>query len=255
MGSRTKLEVLHGDFFEKVHALKKHSVDLIFADPPYFLSNGGMSVSSGKQSLVDKGDWDIANSNMSPKEFQAAWIESVVRVLHPDGSVVISGTYHSIFHCADALEKNGFKMLNDIIWFKPNGAPNLSRRRVTASHETLLWATKSANSKFVYNYDELRAANFEGDNIKRAGSQLRSVWWIPNTPASEKTFGRHPTQKPLKLLTRVVMAFSKPGQVVLDPFMGSGTTGVACKYLGRKFIGIEQSHEYVELAKRRMGIN
>ena len=255
MGSRTKLEILHGDFFERVHELKKHSVDLIFADPPYFLSNGGMSVASGKQALVDKGDWDKANSNMSPKEFQAAWIESVARVLHPDGSVVISGTYHSIFQCADALEKNGFKMLNDIIWFKPNGAPNLSRRRVTASHETLLWAAKSANSKFVYNYDELRAASFEGDNIKRAGSQLRSVWWIPNTPASEKTFGKHPTQKPLKLLTRVVMAFSKPGQVVLDPFMGSGTTGVACKYLGRKFIGIEQSHEYVELAKRRMGIN
>jgi site-specific DNA-methyltransferase (adenine-specific) len=249
---KNSIKFVQGDFFEKIKKVETESVDFIFADPPYFLSNGGISVASGKQVIVDKGDWDKVSSKSSAFQFQDEWIEQVRRVLAPNGSIVISGTYHSIFQCANALERHGYKILNDIIWFKPNGAPNLSGRRLTASHETLLWAAKSEKSKFVYNYKDMKALDFDGDQIKKPGKQLRSVWWIPNTPQSEKIHGRHPTQKPLRLLRRVVSAFSLPGQLVFDPFMGSGTTAVACKELQRNFLGIELSKEYVELAQKRI---
>ncbi len=252
MATKNTTKFIHGDFFEKINKVETESVDLVFADPPYFLSNGGMSVASGKQVIVDKGDWDKTSSKSSAAQFQDEWIRQVRRVLGPNGSIVISGTYHSIFQCASALERHGYKILNDIIWFKPNGAPNLSGRRLTASHETLLWAAKSDKSKFVYNYKEMKTSEFDGDPIKKPGKQLRSVWWIPNTPQSEKLHGRHPTQKPLRLLRRVVSAFSLPGQLVFDPFMGSGTTAVACKELHRDFLGIELSKEYVELARKRI---
>lgn len=241
-----------GDFFLEIRKIKSESVDFVFADPPYFLSTGGISVSSGKQVSVDKGEWDKPRLDLTPSEFQEKWISEVRRVLSPDGAIVVSGTYHSIFRCGIALEDNGYRILNDIVWFKPNGSPNLSGRRLAASHETLIWASKDAKSRFIYNYKELREAGFEEDRIKRAGSQLRSVWWIPNSSASEKQHGRHPTQKPIKLLRRVISAFTLPGQLVLDPFMGSGTTGVACVELGRKFIGIEVSKEYFEIAQSRI---
>lgn len=245
-------KLIFGDFFSEIKKIEDESVDFIFADPPYFLSTGGISVSAGRQVSVDKGDWDKPGLNLTPAEFQNKWISEVRRVLNPNGALVVSGTYHSIFRCGIALEDNGYKILNDIVWFKPNGAPNLSGRRLAASHETLIWASKSPKSKFVFNYKELREAAFEGDQIKRPGSQLRSVWWIPNSSSSEKQYGKHPTQKPIKLMRRVISAFTLPGQLVLDPFMGSGTTGVACVELGRRFVGIEVSKEYFEIAKKRI---
>jgi site-specific DNA-methyltransferase (adenine-specific) len=242
-----------GDFFHEIKDIPSDTFDFVYADPPYFLSNGGFSVSSGAQVSVDKGAWD---SGFSPKErstFHNAWIKEIERVLKPNGTIVVSGTYHSIFQCVLALENIGFKILNEIIWFKPNGAPNLSRRRLTASHENLIWATRAENSKFTFNYSSLREGSFEGDKIKNAGKQMRSVWWIPSTPNREKTFGRHPTQKPLALMRRVILAFTSADDLVFDPFMGSGSTGVACKELGRNFFGIEQSEEFFEIARMRVG--
>lgn len=244
----------HGDFFKVVNQIPDESVDLVFADPPYFLSNGGFTVKSGKQASVNKGAWDSSQSREHAASFHQRWIGEVRRVMTKDASIVISGTHHSIFQCGIELESSGYKLLNDIIWFKPNGAPNLSRRRLGASHETLLWATVSESSRFIFNYETLKTGDFPGDKIKREGRQMRSVWWIPTTPMKEKQFGRHPTQKPLALMTRVVEAFSAPNSTVLDPFMGSGTTGLACQKLGRRFIGIEENLDYVLLAKRRMGL-
>lgn len=253
MEIETAPKLIHGDFFDVIKSISDNSVDFVFSDPPYFLSNGGFSVSSGKQVSVNKGDWDVIAPGSSQSDFHRRWIEEVRRVMKPDSSIVISGTYHSIFECGVELKTCGFKVLNDIVWFKPNGAPNLSGRRLAASHETLIWAAKSSQSKFTFNYKELKESNFEGDLIKKEGSQLRSVWWIPNTPKSEKRDGGHPTQKPLKLLRRIIQAFTSEGDVVLDPFMGSGTTGVASIESNRKFIGIEREKEYFDLARLRLG--
>lgn len=251
------LELIHSDALHELKAMPSESFDLIFADPPYFLSRGGFSVSSGRQVPVTKGLWDEPGSGdgMEPADFHMAWITESKRLLKPNGSIVISGTYHSIVDYGVALKENSFKILNDIIWFKPNGAPNLSRRRLTASHETLIWAAKGDTTKHTFNYDQMRESQFDGDKIKRPGRQLRSVWWIPSTPRSQKKLGAHPTQKPLSLLERVVLAFTNPGDTVLDPFMGSGTTGVVCAKLDRSFVGIEREYEYFELAKRRMGVD
>ncbi len=243
-----------GDFFAEAQSLEDGAIDFIFVDPPYFLSNDGFSVSSGKAVSVNKGAWDTSASDLAKSEFHRAWVRESARLLAENGSIVVSGTYHSIFDCGVLLKAAGFEILNDIIWFKPNGAPNLSGRRVTASHETLIWAAKSGSSKFVYNYSEMRAAEFEEDKIKTKGKQLRSVWWIPNVPKSEKQHGPHPTQKPLRLMRRVIQAFTLPGQTVLDPFMGSGTTGVAALGLGRNFIGFEKEADYFDLAKKRMAV-
>lgn len=253
---RKVASLILGDFLEVSSSLKASSFDFVFADPPYFLSTGGISVSSGKQVRVNKGHWDEPDMapGGSPQDFHRAWISRALELLKPDGSIVISGTYHSIFDYGVALKEQKAKILNDIVWFKPNGAPNLSRRRVTASHETLVWASRYESSKFTYNYNEMRSLDPHGDKIKVKDRQLRSVWWIPTTPAREKTFGRHPTQKPLALMERLILAFTEKGANVLDPFMGSGTTGLACKNHDRKFTGIELNEEYFEIAKKRMGV-
>lgn len=253
---KSPVSLILGDFFEVSASLQSESFDFIFADPPYFLSSGGISVSSGKQVRVNKGNWDEPGSAVggSPLEFHRAWISRALELLKPDGSMVISGTYHSIIDYGVALREQGSKILNDIIWFKPNGAPNLSGRRVTASHETLIWATKHESSKFTYNYSEMKAMALTGDRIKVQDRQLRSVWWIPTTPPREKTFGRHPTQKPMELMERLILAFTEKGDNVLDPFMGSGSTGLACLKHHRKFTGVELEEEYFEIAKNRMGI-
>ena len=253
MSDSKGFKLINKDFFEAINSLPEESIDLVFADPPYFLSNGGFTVRSGKQVSVNKGKWDEATSRTESQEFHRNWIQKVRRVMAPDASIVITGTHHSIFQCAAELERSGFRLLNDIVWFKPNGAPNLSRRRLAASHEMILWACKSNDSKFVFNYEDLRDGDYPGDGIKRIGKQMRSVWWIPTTPKREKTFGQHPTQKPLDLMRRIIVGFSAGGSNVLDPFMGSGTTGVACKELGRNFTGIEMNQQYFEIAKTRMG--
>jgi site-specific DNA-methyltransferase (adenine-specific) len=251
--TQSSIDLRLGDFFVEGLSLDDELFDFVFIDPPYFLSNNGFTVSGGKAVSVNKGSWDHVASGKTSLDFHKAWASEVRRLMKKDATLVVSGTYHSIFECGVALETQGFKILNDLVWFKPNGAPNLSGRRVAASHELMIWAGKSDRAKHVYNYKEMREAEFPEDRIKSAGKQLRSVWWIPSVSKSEKIHGYHPTQKPLRLMRRIISAFTLPGQKVLDPFMGSGTTAVACSELGRDFIGYESDKNYFELAKARIG--
>lgn len=233
-------------------SLPNNSVDMIFADPPYNLSNGGFTVHAGKRVSVHKGDWDVSRGVDADMEFHKKWIQECYRVLKPNGTIWISGTYHSIYQCGYALQHAGYKILNDITWFKPNASPNLSGRYFTASHETLLWARKSPTAKHTFNYAEMKNGDWhKDDQIKKEGKQMRSVWAIGTPKASEKKFGKHPTQKPLALLERIVLASTNTGDIVLDPFTGSSTTGIAAAKHGRKFIGIDMEQEYLDLSVKR----
>lgn len=246
-------KIYHGDSTEIMNKMAEESVDMIFADPPYNLSNDGFSVQSGKRVSVNKGDWDVSRGPEMDFEFHMNWIEACKRILKPNGTIWISGTYHSIFACGHALNLQGFRVLNDVAWFKPNASPNLSGRMFTASHETLIWASKSKKAKHVFNYDEMKNGDFPSDKLKNSGKQMRSVWSITSPKPTEKRHGKHPTQKPEALLNRIVAASTNPDDVVLDPFLGSGTTGVAAVTLGRRFIGIDQSKEYLdEIAIKRI---
>lgn len=246
-------DIYHGDSTEIMNQMAEDSVDMIFADPPYNLSNDGFSVQSGKRVSVNKGDWDISRGPELDFEFHMNWIEACKRTLKSNGTIWISGTYHSIFACGHALNLQGFRVLNDIAWYKPNASPNLSGRMFTASHETLIWASKSKKAKHIFNYDEMKNGDFPSDKLKNPGKQMRSVWSITSPKPGEKRHGKHPTQKPEALLNRIVVASTNPGDVILDPFLGSGTTGVSAVSLGRKFIGIDQSKDYLdEIAIKRI---
>ena len=254
--------VFLGDAIEVMSRLPDESIDLVFADPPYRLSNGGMSVQNGRQVSVNKGEWDRSMGTESDHEFNQRWLSECRRLLRADGTIWVSGTYHSIYSCGYAMQQLGFRFLNDISWFKPNASPNLGRRMFTASHETLIWASKSPKSKHVFNYDEMRDEAGLTDRFKNAGKQMRTVWeiddesdvWsIPTTPAREKNFGRHPTQKPVKLLERIIASSSNRDGFVLDPFLGSGTTAEVAIKLGRHVVGIDSSAAYLgEIAVPRI---
>jgi site-specific DNA-methyltransferase (adenine-specific) len=235
-----------GDATEILNSLEPESVDLIFADPPYNLSNDGFTCQSGKQASVNKAYWDKSKGFEVDSDFHSRWIEACYRLLKPNGSMWISGTYHSIYACGYALNKKSWHIINDICWFKPNASPNLACRQFSASHETLLWAKKSKNAKHTFNYKDLKYGKWENDFFKKPDKQMRSVWAINTSPKSEKFFGKHPTQKPLALLERIILASSNEGDVVLDPFCGSGTTGVASIRNNRSFIGIDSEVEYLD---------
>lgn len=227
-------------------------VDMIFADPPYMLSNNGFTCQNGRMVSVNKGHWDKSKGFDEDLKFHEAWISACRRILKPEGTIWISGTYHSIYQCGFLLQKLGFHILNDIAWFKPNAAPNLSCRFFTASHETVIWARKDKKAKHYFNYQAMKNGHFPGDFIKKEETQMRSVWAIGTPLAEEKQFGKHPTQKPLALLKRIVLASTKPGDIVLDPFNGGGTTGIATKILGeRTYIGVELDRAHIDLAIRR----
>lgn len=234
-----------GDAIQALNSLEPESVDLIFADPPYNLSNDGFTVHAGKRVNVNKGDWDRSKGIEKDFEFHYQWIEACKRVLKDHGAIWISGTYHSIYSCGYALQRQQWHILNEISWFKPNASPNLSCRMFTASHETLIWARKNKKSKHIFNYEDMKMGNFEKDFIKNPGKQMRSVWAIGFPGTDEKKYGKHPTQKPLSLLDRIVRASSEQGMTVLDPFCGSGTTGVASILNERKFIGIDANLDYL----------
>jgi len=248
--------IFNGDCLELLASIPENSIDMIFADPPYMLSNGGISCQNGKMVTVNKGKWDKSRGFEDDVQFHNEWISACRRILKPEATIWISGTYHSIYQCGYLLQKNNFHMLNDIAWFKPNAAPNLSCRFFTASHETLLWARKEKNAKHTFNYDEMKNGLFPEDKLKKENTQMRSVWSIPGVKIVEKEYGKHPTQKPLDLLKRIVLASTKENDIVLDPFCGSGTTGVACGYYNkRSFIGIEIDTGYCDLAKKRLSQN
>jgi site-specific DNA-methyltransferase (adenine-specific) len=231
--------------------LPENSIDMIFADPPYNLSNGGFSVQAGKMVSVNKGDWDVSKGFNDDYEFHYRWLEACRRVLKPEGTLWVSGTYHSIYQCGHALQSLGYHILNDIAWFKPNASPNLSCRFFTASHETLIWARKDKKAKHTFDYDLMKEGEWPEDALKKPGLQMRSVWAMGTPKPSEKRHGKHPTQKPIDLLRRVVLSSTKKGDVVLDPFTGSSTTGIASIMNDRKFIGIDMEKNYLDLSIKR----
>lgn len=248
---RPKFSVFHGDCIDILKQFPENHFDMIFSDPPYLLSNGGFTVHAGRQVSVNKGSWDKSKGVEEDFEFHIRWIQECRRVLRPEGTIWISGTYHSIYECGYALQLLGFKLLNDIAWFKPNASPNLSGRYFTASHETLLWARKDPNAKHTFNYKEMKYGDWNGDFIKNPGKQMRSVWAIGTPKSEEKLFGKHPTQKPVTLLERIVAASTNKGDLILDPFTGSSTTGIAAVRLGRKFVGVDTEISYLNLSKKR----
>ena len=234
-----------GDAVKVMGELPENSIDLIFADPPYNLSNGGFSVHSGKRVSVNKGKWDVSQGVEKDYEFHRSWIAACHRVLKENGTLWVSGTYHSIYACGFALQSQGWHLLNEICWYKPNAAPHLACRMFAASHETLLWARKSKTTKHKFNYELMKASDWAGDFIKRPGKQMRSVWAINTPKSSEKKYGKHPTQKPEALLERIIQACSDKNDIVLDPFCGSATTGVAALRNQRRFVGIDKEKEYL----------
>jgi site-specific DNA-methyltransferase (adenine-specific) len=233
-----------GDCLEILSTLPEKSVDMIFADPPYNLSNGGITCHAGRMVSVNKGVWDKSNGIEIDHEFTIRWLSECHRLLKDNGTIWVSGTRHSIFSVGFAMQKLGYKLLNEIAWFKPNAAPNLSCRYFTHSHETIIWAAKNGKSKHKFNYKLMKE--------KAGGKQMRSLWIISTPGKNEKTFGKHPTQKPLALLELIVLASTDPGSVVLDPFTGSSTTGVVSLRHNRIFIGIDNQKEYLELSVKRI---
>lgn len=240
-----------GSSVNLLEKLPQNSVDMVFADPPYNLSNGGFTVHAGRRVSVNKGDWDKSRGLEKDFEFHLKWIAACRDVLKPGGTIWISGTYHSIYQCGYALQLVGFHILNDIAWFKPNASPNLSGRYFTASHETLIWARKDRKAKHTFNYQEMKSGTWAEDFLKRPNKQMRSVWAIGTPKSEEKKFGKHPTQKPLALLNRIVKASTNKGDIILDPFTGSSTTGIAAIMNGRKFIGIDTEENYLDLSIKR----
>jgi len=253
--------LVEADCLEALEHLPPRSVDLIFADPPYHLSNGGTTCQGGRRVRVDKGAWDASRGVAEDHAFQTAWLAACRRVLKPSGTIWVSGTQHVIFSVGYAMQELGFHLLNTITWYKPNAAPNLACRMFTHSTEILLWASPTRSRPLLHRfaYREMKARN--------GGKQMRDLWemaerpepgghqvvWsLPAPGPREKVHGRHPTQKPLALLERVLAASAAPGDLVLDPFAGSGTTGVAALAAGCRFLGLERDRAYAELAARRL---
>ena len=248
---KPKFKLYKANCLDILAELPENSVDMIFADPPYNLSNGGISVHAGRMVSVNKGDWDKSKGFKDDYEFHYKWLDACRRVLKPHGTLWVSGTYHSIYQCGHALQSLGYHILNDIAWFKPNASPNLSCRYFTASHETLIWARKDKMSKHTFNYDLMKNGNWPEDQLKKPGLQMRSVWSMGTPKPIEKKFGKHPTQKPEAVLKRIILASTNKGDLILDPFTGSSTTGVAAYLLGRNFIGIDTESKYLDVSIKR----
>ena len=220
------------------------SVPLIFSDPPYFLSNDGITCHAGKMVSVNKGKWDKCDSFQQIRDFHSKWIQKCLALLEENGTIWISATPHSIFIIGNILQELGCSIINVITWEKPNPPPNLSCRFFTHSTEFLIWAKKNKKAKHCFHYSAMKEMN--------GGKQMKTVWNISSPTKREKTFGKHPTQKPVELLERIILASSNPNDIILDPFAGSSTTGVAALNTERQFIGIELSPEYAELSVKRL---
>ena len=241
------LRLFHGDCLEILAQIPESSVDLVFADPPYFLSNGGITCHAGKMVSVHKGDWDKSRGPDANHEFNTAWLAACQRVLKPNGGIWVSGTSHVIHSVGFAMQQLGFKLLNDISWVKPNPPPNLSCRYFTHATETIIWAAKNSKSRHTFNYKLMKETN--------RGKQMKSVWEIRPPESWEKKFGKHPTQKPVALLERILLASTNEGDLVLDPFSGGGTTLLAAFRHRRHALGCELSAEFLTLAVRRFCSN
>ncbi|MBO4543845.1 MAG: site-specific DNA-methyltransferase [Bacteroidales bacterium] len=236
-------KLFKGDCMQRLCEIEDNSIDAIFADPPYFLSNGGISVQSGKQVCVDKGDWDKGGTPEHIYEFNRQWLSLCRSKLKDDGTIWISGTHHNIHVVMRCLQELGYKVLNTITWQKSDPPPNLSCKYFNFSTELIIWARKHEKKTHKFNYETMKQLN--------GGTQMTDVWRIPAVGKWEKNQGKHPTQKPLRLLYRIILACTYEGDTILDPFAGSCTTGIAANLLGRKFIGIDLSKEYLQLGIRR----
>jgi len=237
-------KLLHGDALLLLKKIEPQSIDMIFADPPYFLSGDGITCSGGKMVSVNKGKWDEKISIKEKHQFNKKWIRECKKVLKDDGTIWISGTMHNIYSIGMALEEEGFKIINNITWKKLNPPPNISCRAFVHSTETVLWAKKDiSKTKHKFNYDVMKKLN----NNK----QMKDVWETSLTKPSEKKCGKHPTQKPIELLEKIILASTDENDLILDPFNGSGTTGIVANRLKRKYIGIEKEKEYLDLTIRR----
>lgn len=239
-----RVTLYHGDCLDILGRLPPESVDVVFADPPYFLSGGGSTCKGGQRVSVNKGSWDAPSTVAGMHAFNRAWLMAARRVLKPNGSLWACGTSHNIYSVGYAMQELGFKMLNEVVWEKPNPPPNLSCRYFTHATETLLWVARDRKSKHHFAYADMRAEN--------GGKQMKTVWRFAPPPAAEVTHGRYPTQKPTSLVFRALRASCPPGGTVLDCFMGSGTSGVVARALGCRYIGIDQSTAAVELAQARI---
>ena len=237
-------KLIYNDIFKAIKKFEDKSIDMIFADPPYFLSGNGITCSGGKMVSVNKGEWDKTLSIKEKHKFNKKWIKECYRILKDNGTIWISGTLHNIYSIGMALEEEGFKIINNITWQKTNPPPNLACKTFTHSTETILWARKDLkNVKYTFNYTLMKEIN----NNK----QMKDVWTTSLTKPSEKKCGKHPTQKPLEILDRIILASTKEGDLILDPFCGSSTTGISAVRLNRRYIGIDNEKEYIELSIRR----
>jgi site-specific DNA-methyltransferase (adenine-specific) len=239
-------QLYHGDCLEIMDKLPAESVDCIWTDPPYNLSNDGVTCISGRMVKVNKGEWDRSQGIELDHEFNRTWLAACYRLLKPTGSIWVSGTFHVYPSVAFAMQQLEYRILNDIIWEKPAPPPNLGCRCFTHSTELIIWATKARKGKdfYTFNYAEMKAEN--GDR------QMKNVWRISVPSKSEKLYGKHPTQKPLELISRCLRASTKPDDLVFDPFSGSASTGVAALTLGRRFIGCDADLGHIQHSIKRL---
>ena len=237
-------KLLHGDALLLLKKIEPQSIDMIFADPPYFLSGDGITCSGGKMVSVNKGKWDEKISIKEKHKFNKKWIRECKKLLKDEGTIWISGTMHNIYSIGMALEEEGFKIINNITWKKLNPPPNISCRAFVHSTETVLWAKKDiTKARYKFNYDVMKKLN----NNK----QMKDVWETSLTKPSEKKCGKHPTQKPIELLEKIILASTDENDLILDPCNGSGTTGIVANRLKRKYIGIEKEKEYLDITIKR----
>lgn len=234
--------VIQGDCVDTLSKFQ-FGFDMVFADPPYFLSSGGISCQSGKVVCVNKGNWDKPTTPEAMDSFNLRWLKAVRNHMKENATIWISGTHHNIFSVQQQLLKLGFKILNVITWAKTNPPPNISCRYFTFSTEFIIWARKSAKVPHYFNYQLMKQLNDD--------KQMTDVWRLPAIAKWEKSCGKHPTQKPLGVLTRLLQASTKPNDWVLDPFSGSSTTGIAANLLGRKYLGLEIEEEFLAMSKAR----
>lgn len=233
------------EFMDKlIEKYPEGKFDMIFADPPYFLSNGGISCHAGKMVKVDKGKWDKSKGAEINHEFNINWLSRCQKLLKNNGTIWVSGTQHVIHSIGYAMQQLNMKLLNDITWEKPNPPPNLSCRYFTHSTETVIWARKAEKSKHLFHYKAMREIN--------GGKQMKTVWKMKPPAKAEKEFGKHPTQKPVELLERIIEASTNKGDLIFDPFAGSSTTGVAAVSKNRKYVGCELEHEFIQLSIKRL---
>ncbi len=234
--------LLQGDVFELLPQFD-FKFDMVFADPPYFLSNDGLTIKNGKITSVNKGKWDKSKGFEYINNFNRKWLKLIRDKMKEDATIWISGTMHNIFSIGQILTELDFKILNIITWQKTNPPPNYSCRFFTHSTEQIIWARKNAKVPHYFNYDLMKELN--------DGKQMKDVWTLPAISKWEKSCGKHPTQKPLSILSRLILASTKKGAWIIDPFTGSSTTGIAANLLERKFLGIDIEHEYLEISKHR----